>query len=169
MVLFLMTHKSTRPLSLPFLNTFLLIFMVTPVEFIIRAMYFVSVRGNSFLINSGRCCFFSSLSEECTLGSVCSWYGILYRLGYTELVSVVTMLNIRYKFRCADMLFSLEANLLKCLCSLVWPNNSGKDLQIYSFALCILKLCLSMVKFIKLTNKQLCSCPSFASVDILSM
>ena len=48
-----------------------------------------------------------------------SRYGILYRFGYTELVSIVTILNIRHKFRCVDMLCSLEANLLKCLWSYV--------------------------------------------------
>ena len=112
-------------------------------------MYFISVRENSCLINSGRC-FFSSLSEGSTLGSVSSGYEILYRLRYTELMSIVTMLNIRYKFRCADMFCSFEPNLLKYLWSYVWPNISGKDLWIYSFALYILKLCISMVKFIKL-------------------
>ena len=37
-----------------------------------EVMYFISVRENSCLINSGRCCFFSSLSEGSTLGSVSS-------------------------------------------------------------------------------------------------
>ena len=60
------------------------------------------------------------------------------------------MLSIRYKFRCADMFCSFEPNLLKCLWPYVWPNISGKDLPIYSFELCILKLCISMVKFIKI-------------------
>ena len=108
-------------------------------------MYFISVRGSSCLISSERCCFFSSLSEGSTLGSVCSRYEILYRLGYTELVSIATILNIRYRFRCEDMFCSLDANLLKCL----WPNILGKDLKICSFLL--LKLCISMVKFIKLS------------------
>jgi len=61
------------------------------------------------------------------------------------------MLSIRYKFRCADMFCSFEPNLLKCLWPYVWPNISGKDLPIYSFELCILKLCIYMVKFIKLS------------------
>ena len=37
-----------------------------------EVMYFISVRENSCLINSGRCCFFSSLNEGSTLGSVSS-------------------------------------------------------------------------------------------------
>ena len=114
MVLFLMTRRSNQPRFLPNLNTGLLIFKVMPVELILRVMYFISVRGSSCLISSGRCFFFSSLSEGSTLGSVSSGYEILYRLGYTELVSIATTLNIRYKFRCMDMICSLEANLLKC-------------------------------------------------------
>ena len=54
------------------------------------------MRGSSHLISSGRCCFFSSLSEGITLGSARSRYEILYRLGYTELVSFTTTLNSRY-------------------------------------------------------------------------
>ena len=114
MVLFLMTRKSNQPRFLPNLNTGLLIFKVMPVELILRVMYFISLQWSSCLISSGRCCFFSSLSEGSTLGSVSSGYEILYRLGYTELVSIATKLNSRYKFRFADMLCSLEVNLLKC-------------------------------------------------------
>ena len=94
MVSFLMTHKSIRHRSLPILNKVLLIFMVTSLELIVQVIYFISVRGSSHLISSGRCCFFSSLSEGITLGSVRSRYEILYRLGYTELVSFTTTLNI---------------------------------------------------------------------------
>ena len=37
-----------------------------------EVMYFISVWENSFLINSEKCCFFSSLNEGSTLGSVSS-------------------------------------------------------------------------------------------------
>ena len=66
-VLFLMTQKSTWPRSLSILSTDLLIFKVTPVELIVMIMYFISLRGRSCLISSGRCSFFSSLSEGITL------------------------------------------------------------------------------------------------------
>ena len=134
MVLFLLTQKSAPLSSLPILNTDLLIFTVTPVELIVRVMYFISMQGRSWLIIFGRCCFFSSLSEGSILGSVCSGYEILYRLWYTKLVSIATTLNIRYKFWCAEILCCLEANLLKCLWFLVLPNIFGKDLPIYSFS-----------------------------------
>ena len=67
MVLFLLTQKSTRPRSLSILNIGLMIFMATPVESLLRVVYFVSVIWSSWLIKSVRCCFFSSISKDCIL------------------------------------------------------------------------------------------------------
>ena len=52
-----------------FWTQILLIFTKTPLERIMRVGHFVSVRGSSSLMSSGRCIFFSSLNEDNNLVS----------------------------------------------------------------------------------------------------
>ena len=65
---FSVTQKLTWPNSLSILNTCLLLFTVKLVERLMRLCYFVSVRGNSCLISSGKGCFCSSMIKGNTLG-----------------------------------------------------------------------------------------------------